>query len=181
MKRYALANLEEEQRMNRELIEEYPFLLPRNRFTGKAVDDYDYSYTELDMEVPYGWKELCKNLCAEIKRLLLKAGKIDEKDYLNDYRIMQVKEKFGQLRWYDNGIPSCVYDEWMKVMYEYEDISEKTCIHCGKPAKMCYTSWIAPFCKECWDDNQERIYGEKLVSYRTSYEDITKVQNYKDD
>lgn len=33
---------------NKELVEEFPFLLPRNRFTGEVPKDYDYSYTELD-------------------------------------------------------------------------------------------------------------------------------------
>ena len=33
---------------NKALVDDFPFLLPRNRWTGKVPDDYDYSYTELD-------------------------------------------------------------------------------------------------------------------------------------
>ena len=33
---------------NQKLIERFPFLMPRNRWTGKVPEDYDYSYTELD-------------------------------------------------------------------------------------------------------------------------------------
>ena len=33
---------------NQKLIERFPFLIPRNRWTGKVPEDYDYSYTELD-------------------------------------------------------------------------------------------------------------------------------------
>ena len=29
---------------NKELIERYPFLLPRNRWTGEIPEDYDYDY-----------------------------------------------------------------------------------------------------------------------------------------
>lgn len=40
---------------NKALISEFPFLLPRNRWTGNIPDDYDYSYTELD-DLPDGWR-----------------------------------------------------------------------------------------------------------------------------
>ena len=33
---------------NKKLIEEFPFLLPKNRFTGEVISDYDYEFTELD-------------------------------------------------------------------------------------------------------------------------------------
>ncbi len=33
---------------NQKLIERFPFLMPRNRWTGEVPEDYDYSYTELD-------------------------------------------------------------------------------------------------------------------------------------
>lgn len=41
---------------NQELIERFPFLIPRNRWTGKVPEDYDYSYTELD-SMPDGWRK----------------------------------------------------------------------------------------------------------------------------
>ena len=33
--------------LNKLMIKEFPFLLPRNRWTGLTDDDYDYSYNEL--------------------------------------------------------------------------------------------------------------------------------------
>lgn len=41
---------------NQKLIERFPFLMPRNRWTGKVPEDYDYSYTELD-SMPDGWRK----------------------------------------------------------------------------------------------------------------------------
>ena len=35
---------------NKKLCKEFPFLIPRNRWTGEIPDDYDYTYTELDDE-----------------------------------------------------------------------------------------------------------------------------------
>lgn len=53
----------------------------------------------------------------------------------------------NSLRWYDNGCPSGskIYD----IIDKYEELSEKTCIECGKPAKWLSTGWISPFCDDC--------------------------------
>jgi len=84
---------------NKALIEKYPFLLPRNRWTGEVVESYNYSYTELD-DLPDGWRIAWGDqICEEIKEELVKY------DFLDKYRITQIKEKYGTLRWYDNGTP----------------------------------------------------------------------------
>ena len=59
---------------NRNLIERFSFLLPRNCWTGKVPEDYDYSYTELDA-MPDGWrKTFGEQLCEELKAELVKVG-----------------------------------------------------------------------------------------------------------
>jgi hypothetical protein len=122
---------------NRELVARYPFLLPRNRFTGEVSKDYDYSYTELD-DMPTGWRNLFgEKMCEEIKKAL--------GSELENYRIMQIKEKFGSLRWYDNGASQEVYD----IISKYERLSEITCISCGEPATIITSKgWISPYCDE---------------------------------
>lgn len=35
-------------RKNKKLVKKYPFLLPRNVWTGEVSEDYDYSYTQAD-------------------------------------------------------------------------------------------------------------------------------------
>lgn len=140
---------------NRELCEKYPFLIPSNRWSGKrineaadggywpgspdAVPEWDYEYTELD-EMPDGWRiAFGEDLCRELKEELERAGALDS------YRITQIKEKFGSLRWYDNGNTKAGYN----IISKYEAISERTCICCGKPATRISTGWISPFCDEC--------------------------------
>lgn len=99
---------------NKNLCNEFPFLIPSNRFSGKrifppeagywpgspnAIPEYDFEYTELDA-MPEGWRiSFGIQMCQEIKSELIRFN------YLNDYRITQIKEKLGQLRWYDNGAP----------------------------------------------------------------------------
>ena len=99
------------------------------------------SYTELDA-MDAGWRkafgiQMCKEIKAELKK----------HKFLYKYRITQIKEKFGGLRWYDEGIPkdSKIWD----IINKYEGISMKTCIVCGKPATKMSTGWISPYCDDC--------------------------------
>lgn len=125
---------------NRALVRQFPFLLPRNAWTGEVASDYDYSYTELDA-MPDGWrKAFGMQLCQELSEAL------QEADFLEQYRILQIKEKYGALCWYDNGAPEAA----QKILAKYEALSMKTCIRCGKPATKYTTGWVAPYCDDCF-------------------------------
>lgn len=125
---------------NRNLVERFPFLLPRNRWTGEVSEDYDYSYTELDA-MPEGWrKAFGEQLCEELKAELVKAG------CLNEYRIAQIKEKYGSLCWYDFGATEKILSE---IVPKYERLSQRTCIKCGASATRITTGWISPYCDSC--------------------------------
>lgn len=85
---------------NKALVKEYPFLLPRNRFSDEVSKNYDYTYTELD-DLADGWRlAFGEDICREIKEELVKY------DALDSYRIEQIKVKYGSLRWYDAGWPA---------------------------------------------------------------------------
>lgn len=153
----ALEITEEERFKNKQLVKEYPFLFPRNRWTDKVDEDYNYEYTELDA-MPEGWrKAFGEKLCKELKDELVRV------DYLYKYRISQIKEKYGTLRWYDFGNTK----EGYEILRKYEDLSARTCIQCGKPATRITTGWIAPYCDDCIDDALEysvpisEFYDEK--------------------
>lgn len=134
--------METNQAKNRALIERFPFLMPRNRWTDKIPEDFDYSYTELDA-MPDGWqKAFGEQLCEEIRAELVRA------DYLDKYRITQIKEKYGSLRWYDLG---CTKRMLREIIPKYERLSARTCIQCGKPATKISTGWISPYCDTCAD------------------------------
>ena len=135
------ADIKEEQEYNKQLCTKYPFLIPRNRWTDKIVEDYDFSYTELD-NVEDGWRTLALNLCKEIKQELLKY-----EGALEGYRIVQIKEKYGFLHWYDNGAPtgSKIYE----IISKYEEMSKRICGKCGARATRVTTNWYYPFCDRC--------------------------------
>lgn len=84
---------------NKALISKYPWLTPRNRWADDIPRDYDYSYTELD-NMPDGWRSAFGDqMVEEIHQQLVKY------DFVDRYRIIQIKEKYGSLRWYDSGTP----------------------------------------------------------------------------
>lgn len=126
---------------NKELIEKYPWLLPRNRWTGEVIKNYDYSFTELD-DMPDGWRiAFGEQFCADIQHELDKL----KPEVAADFRVLQIKEKFGQLRFYTNWVTEGI-DE---IIRQYENLSEHTCIECGAPATKVSTDWISPWCDKC--------------------------------
>lgn len=137
------------QKYNKQLIERYPFLLPRNRWTDEVLKNYNYSYTELDA-MPKGWrKSFGLLLCEEIKDILIKDN------LLENYRIMQIKEKFGGLRWYDCGAPIEVHD----IIHKYEYLSEHICIDCGKfDVSLFDDGWVSPYCDKCFIKHRKTYY-----------------------
>lgn len=126
---------------NKSLIKKYPWLYPRSEWSGERVENYDYTWTELDV-MPNGWREAFGELlCEEIQEELEKHNFVDE------YSIAQIKEKFGGLRWYDNGVPSeCKIHE---IIENYSTLSEYICECCGELDVPSTDGWITPICKKC--------------------------------
>ena len=156
-----MATKDEVIRQNKELLAKYPWLTPSNRWSGKLITDcmgedgeegywpgeplkhpdYDYTYTELD-GMPDGWrKAFGEQMCEEINKEWLSW----DKKMQEHFRITQIKEKYGGLRFYTN----FTTENLDKIIAKYEDLSEKICIECGTPAVWIYTSWITPYCDNC--------------------------------
>lgn len=107
--------------------------------------------TELNALEP-GWrKKFGIDICKEIKQSLLKHG---GRKALKSYRILQIKEKFGGLRWYDNGGNEEIF---RSIIPKYEKLSFQTCIHCGKPAEYISKGWISPYCEDCAKDKSKYV------------------------
>lgn len=157
---------------NKVLIERYPFLLPRNRLTDEVVGDYDYHYTELDA-MPEGWRiAFGEQMCEEIREELIKAGCLDE------YRISQIKEKYGSLCWYDFGATEKMLRE---IIPKYSKLSERTCIRCGKPATKISQFWISPWCDECAETIKQHERFESIETYFRTCEECIYYDTDDDD
>jgi endogenous inhibitor of DNA gyrase (YacG/DUF329 family) len=146
---------------NRALCKRYPFLIPTNAWTGKRitegagffpddpdeVPEWDYEHTELDA-MPSGWrKAFGEQLCEELKEELIKANGLES------YQIIQIKEKFGMLCWYDNGNTQ----HGREILDKYEEMSARKCIECGAPATWITTGWVCPYCDDCCPNTRGSI------------------------
>lgn len=134
------------RQLNKKLLQDYPFLLPRLLTTGNIPDDYDYQYTLLD-DIPSGWQEeFGIEMCEEMKKVL------EKYDMLKDYRIFQIKEKFGELRIYGNW----GNEEFDAVIKKYTDYSKIVCYRCGDKATHFDLLWrLCPVCSSCIDELQK--------------------------
>ena len=88
--------------------------------------------------VPRGWHELARKMIEECEAIY------------PDWKIVDLKEKFGAIRCYDNGSPK----EVQEIIDKYEAISARTCCNCGKPATRISTGWILPWCDNCGDGDE---------------------------
>lgn len=101
---------------NRELIAEYPWL-----------DIGDKQLTLLDT-LPVGWYGLILDMCKEIK------GELIKYDLVSKYQVVEAKEKWYELRWYDalsdlSPMPPAITD----IVCKYEMQSKEVCMMCDAP------------------------------------------------
>jgi thiol-disulfide isomerase/thioredoxin len=91
--------------------------------------------------MPVGWRaafgeELCKEIMEELVR----------NNCVDSYQVLQIKEKYGELRWYSQGGTERIHRE---IVPKYEKMSRRICIQCGQPATLVSKSWVAPWCVDC--------------------------------
>jgi hypothetical protein len=73
-----------------------------------------------------------------------------------DYKILQIKEKFGGLRYYCEGD---VIGDTGAIIDEAEARAAVTCEHCGADGKMSeINNWLSTLCRDCFD---QRCEGRK--------------------
>lgn len=104
--------------------------------------------TDYKDEVGPGWGKLLDQLHAEL-------AAVDP-----NYQIVQVKEKFGDLRVY---IEASYPDPLWDIIAAYERLSSGVCENCGQPGKHTDTRWIKTLCDPCAenrDSTRRRILAE---------------------
>ena len=90
-------------------------------------------------EVGDGWYNLIRDGCKRIKEL----------NPPKKFEVVQVKEKFGGLRFYTEYTTEKIY----KIIEDMEDLSYKTCEFCGSTDDVRQTGgWIKTVCKNCRED-----------------------------
>ena len=83
-----------------------------------------------------GWFLLIKNLCEELK--------------LYPYLVaVQIKEKFGGLRFYIGSVSATDYNKVYSIIGKYEKLSYATCEKCGNPGEITKGLWLKTLCADC--------------------------------
>ena len=126
------------------LFEKYP----------KIFRQKDLSMQETCMcwgiECSEGWFKLIDNLCSLLQ------FDIDHNKY-PQIEAVQVKEKYGTLRFYVNG--SNPQQDGMISFSEY--LSGSICEHCGSMEDVSQTEgWIVTLCKDCMEKRNNKTKGE---------------------
>lgn len=142
----------------------FPFLRNRNLYDDRKLD---LKSTKLDW-FPKGWrKAFALKMCKDLKKVLKKEHS------LKDFRIYDIKEKYGTLRFYTN----FTSDSIDKVIRRYELLSMCYCINCGKPVRYVTDGWVNFICEDCMKQkNTLKTHDE----YKVTVKDIPMCFTYKD-
>lgn len=113
----------------------YPFYRVYRRVEGgKPV----YSMTWYDY-IPEGWKKAFgKQLTKDLKAVT---------KGVKDFKIGDVKEKWGSLRIYPMGSAT---DEIWDLLHRYEQLSMCYCQKCGDPVRYRTKGWVSYLCETCF-------------------------------
>jgi hypothetical protein len=99
-----------------------------------------------------GWYDLLDRLCGNIKRVVdafNDAYGHTPKAVEYDVQAVQVKEKFGTLRFYTGGIHGDISDIIDALISQAEGQSAQTCEECGKHGMTRGRGWVRTLCTDC--------------------------------
>lgn len=116
------------------------------------------TYTELD-SMDSGWrKRFGIQFCKELKTAIKQSP---DKSYMKNFRIIQIKEKWGMFECYVN-----MYSpEVSRVINKYNYISQFVCVRCGKDAVKKTLGWICPYCEDCLPKDTNWVWIDKVYGW----------------
>ena len=121
-----------------------------DNFVKKLEEDFPkiFTGTHLSIEVGPGWwpiiERLCRNIQSHIDWKQAEKEKYNRGDGCPQAVVVQIKEKFGELRFYCDGGDQYI-DGLIQMATEW---AGKTCEACGMPGKRTNTSWIKTLCEQ---------------------------------
>jgi hypothetical protein len=148
---------------SRELFRKFPFFNPKGSLQETLMG--------FGFEVGDGWYKLLLRLCNKIQAELNKAPEVVRKEF----RVVQVKEKFGSLRVYTQSGTNQIENEIAKA----ESESLRTCENCGKKGNQEGCGyWISVLCGRCRRDSNRRMAREEMK--RKKKGEVVRVRTFDD-
>jgi hypothetical protein len=109
----------------------------------------DFRHTSMPLGFRHGdgWFSLLWRLCEDLEPLVAEY----EKAAGNRFEVVQVKEKFGGLRFYAHGADGVIRtnDAIRQRIQKAAQESFRTCELCGKPGQLFESPWLGVRCDEC--------------------------------
>ena len=114
----------------------------------KLIQEFPVVFQNVDnsseYSLPSGWYNILYNLCEELTPILIEErSKIAEDSEQPLFSVLQIKEKFGGLRFYYmmNTENRELYNKIQRLIDIAEDKSYDTCQITGKPGTLCKKGW----------------------------------------
>lgn len=124
------------EELRNKLLSEFPDLFPKENPLYRRGSGVPFF-----IDCGDGWYKLIRDLCLSIRELL-------KENPIEDFMVVQVKEKFGGLRFYI-GAGS---DKIFKRINEAEEESYHICECCGITGKLrTDLGWIRTLCDKCYN------------------------------
>ena len=124
----------------RKKLKEYSFISPDPTLQRNVMS--------FGFEVGDGWMDLLEELFDKMQKI------IDNDSQCNAIEVVQVKEKFGELRVYTNYDT----DEIFNLIEEYTRKSKHICEWCGKKGKLRNDNgWYTTLCNKCHEKRLESM------------------------
>jgi hypothetical protein len=126
--------------MNKELEKQIIECAP-HLFQYKGSDDIRKSLLSFGFDCGDGWFDILKHLVCEISKV----------DINKECKVVQIKEKFGTLRFYIDNATDEIYD----LIINAEKETMVTCEDCGKIGTLKQNRWWRVTCDECEKKREE--------------------------
>lgn len=135
--------------LDEQLVKKYPKIF-RDRYEDMTKTAMCWGF-----ECGDGWYQILDSLCGQIQHHIDWQNKTEEK--VKQVVAVQVKEKFGGLRFYYEGGDEQIYG----MVRMAESWADNTCEVCGHPGKSRGGGWIKTLCDEHEAERQAR-YKERF-------------------
>jgi hypothetical protein len=133
-----------------ELVARYPNIYQQYQLTDaqRKAQGYYNSFDAYGFETPPGWDNVLRRLSATLSNICVADG--------CEINVVQVKEKFGGLRFYYDGKGDCARINAAIAATEAE--CYQTCGNCGEPGTLVNDhGWLAVLCDKHKSEDTEEI------------------------
>ena len=100
-----------------------------------------YDGQPYDFPVGDGWYSILIEAFRKISETF-----VDNNVPLEEFTLLDIKEKFGGLRIYYGSLPDVVFYDVEAAVVEAENQSYSTCEECGKPGSLRKVGWMKTLC-----------------------------------